>query len=156
MRPLASCCQGREEDVANFEKVNYAKLNSRQQETFNFQWISGALATYGYHTHRIPDDWEGADFIARHMVTGTQINVQLKSRMHFAKKYLRKRIWIAFRHADKAYLYPHDALLAQYLKVNPMRVNKAWRRPDGAVHWKNPTRVQVLLLKQYEIRWTSS
>jgi len=70
------------------------------------------------------------------MVTGTQINVQLKSRMHFAKKYLRKRIWIAFRHADKAYLYPHDALLAQYLKVNPMRVNKAWRRPDGAVHWK--------------------
>jgi hypothetical protein len=53
---------------SSFKKISHARLNSRQQEIYNFQWISGALATYGYHTHRIPDDWEGADFIARKMV----------------------------------------------------------------------------------------
>lgn len=138
---------------SRFTKVRYSKLNSRQQEIFNFQWISGALATYGFHTHRIPDDWEGADFIARHMVSGRQIKVQLKGRIHFARKYIGKNIWIAFRHAGKAYLYPHDVLLKQYKKINPMRVSKAWQRPDGAVHWKTPTRAQIALLKSYEIGW---
>jgi hypothetical protein len=140
--------------MGKFEKVRYEKLNARQQEIFNFQWISGALATYGYHTHRIPDDWEGADFIARHMVTGKQIKVQLKGRIHFAKKYIGKRIWIAFRQTDRAYLYPHDALLTKYMKVNPMRINKAWRHPDGAVHWKRPTKAQLSFLKEYEIAWS--
>ena len=40
--------------MPNFEKVRYSDLNARQQEVFNFQWISGALATYGYHTHLVP------------------------------------------------------------------------------------------------------
>jgi hypothetical protein len=74
------------------------------------------------------------------MVTGKQIKVQLKGRIHFAKKYIGKQIWTAFRQADKAYLYPHDALLTKYMKINPMRINKVWRRPDGAVHWKRRLR----------------
>jgi len=141
--------------VKAFEKVAYERLNARQQEIFNFQWISGALATYGFHTHRIPDDWEGADFIARHMVTGQQIMVQLKGRIHFARKYLNKNIWIAFRQGEKAYLYPHDEVLAKYLELNPMASNQAWVGPNGAVHWKHPTRAQVEILKPYEIRWAA-
>jgi len=136
---------------ALFAKISYDRLNARQKETFNFQWISAALATYGYHTHRIPDDWIGADFIARHMKSGKQIKVQLKGRMHFAKKYIGKDIWIAFRRGDRAFIYPHDLLLAKYMKINPMRINKAWRRKDGAVHWKNPTRDHLKFLVPYEI-----
>lgn len=139
--------------MKGFKKVKYGKLNSRQQEVFNFQWISGALATYGYHTHRVPDDWQGADFIARHMTSRKQIMVQLKSRIHFAKKYRNKEIWVAFRDGDKAYLYPHDLVLAQYLKINPMRGNRAWRGSGGAVHSKRPTKGQLSLLKPYEVNW---
>jgi hypothetical protein len=139
--------------VSIFEKIRYSELNGRQQEVFNFQWISGVLATYGYHTHRVPDDWEGADFIARNMVTGKQIQVQLKSRIHFARKYLGKDIWIAFRHSDRAYLYPHDLLLEEYLKINPMLTNQAWNGPDGAVHSREPTKAQLALLKDYEVGW---
>jgi len=134
-----------------FEKIAYDSLNARQQEVFNYQWISGALATYGFHTHRIPDDWEGADFIARHMRTGLEIKVQLKSRIHFAKKYCGKNLWIAFRRGDRAYVYPHDEVLAEYLKLNPMEFNAAWNGDNGAVHSKHPSRAQLKLLKPFEI-----
>jgi hypothetical protein len=136
---------------SRFTKINYAKLNGRQQEIFNFQWLSGALATYGYHTHRIPDDWLGADFIARHMVTGKQIMVQLKSRLHFGKKYQNKNIWIAFRHHNRGFLFPHDKILAQYMRINSLRTNGAWQKGD--VHWSTPTKAQLQLLAPYEIRW---
>ena len=136
---------------SRFKKVAYGELDSRQQEVFNFQWLSGVLATYGYHTHRIPDDWLGADFIARHMVTKGQIMVQLKSRLHFARKYQNKGIWIAFRHGDRGYLFPHDKVLAQYLKINSLRSNRAWAR--GEVHWSRPTRAQLAILAPYEINW---
>ncbi|HTT85447.1 MAG TPA: hypothetical protein VMF67_18365 [Rhizomicrobium sp.] len=137
-----------------FTKIAYTDLNARQKEVYNFQWISGALATYGYHTHQIPDDWEGADFIARHMVTSEEIRVQLKGRIHFAKKYLGKNIWIAFRAANVAYLFPHDAVLEQYQKLNPMRINKAWQRENGAVHWRKPTKDQLRFLEPYKIGWS--
>jgi hypothetical protein len=95
----------------------------------------------------------GADFIARNMVTGKQIQVQLKSRIHFARKYMGKDIWIAFRHSDRAYLYPHDLLLEEYLKINPTLSNQAWNGPDGAVHSREPTKAQLALLKDYEVGW---
>ena len=52
---------------------NSRKSNARQQERFNFQWISGALATYGYHTHRVPDDREGADALLEDYEVGWTI-----------------------------------------------------------------------------------
>jgi len=135
-----------------FEKVAYETLNPRQREIFNFQWISAALATYGFSTQRITDDWKGADFIARHMQTpDLEIRVQLKSRIHFAKMYRNKNIWIAFRLVDKAYVYPHDEVLEQYLKINPMESNLAWEGDDGAVHSRSPSKAQLELLRPYEI-----
>jgi hypothetical protein len=138
----------------HFSKIRYSKLDARQKENFNYQWISGAMATYGYHTYRIPDDWLGADFIARNMKTGRKIKVQLKGRMHFAKKYIGKNIWIAFRHKDRAYCYPHDKLLNQYRSVNPMRISKAWNRNKREVHWPAPTKIQMKFLAPYEIQWS--
>jgi hypothetical protein len=88
------------------------------------------------------------------MVTGKQIKVQLKGRIHFAKKYEGKQIWIAFRYADRAYLYPHDIILRKYKKINPMRIDRAWNRSDGAVHWKRPTKSQLSFLKEYEVGWS--
>ena len=134
-----------------FKKIKYSALNARQKENFNFQWISGALATYGFHTHRVPDDWEGADLIARHMQSGIQLKVQLKGRIHFAKKYTGKKIWIAFRYGENGYCYPHDKLLAQYKKINSLRINKAWQRNKKEVHWGRPTKAQMKLLEPYKI-----
>ena len=134
-----------------FVKIKYTKLDGRQQEVFNFQWLSGVLATYGYHTHRIPDDWLGADFIARHMVSGEQIMVQLKSRLHFAKKYQNKNIWVAFRHHDRGYLFPHDKVLGQYLRINSLRSSGSWQK--GEVHWSSPTKALLRLLAPYELAW---
>ena len=45
-----------------FQKVAYGQLNSRQQEIFNFQKVSGLLADFAYATYRLTDDWNGADF----------------------------------------------------------------------------------------------
>ena len=47
--------------------VSYSDLNSKQQENYNFQKISGILADYGFMTLRLNDDWQGADFIAQHV-----------------------------------------------------------------------------------------
>jgi hypothetical protein len=134
-----------------FSKINYSDLDGRQQEVFNFQWLSGVLATYGYHTHRIPDDWLGADFIARHMVTNRQLKVQLKSRLHFAEKYRNKDIWIAFRYGARGFLFPHDKILRQYMKINSLRTNRAWH--SGNVHWSRPTKALLALLAPYELSW---
>jgi hypothetical protein len=137
-----------------FKKLKYSALDARQKENFNFQWISGALATYGYHTHRVPDDWQGADLIARHMKSGRHLNIQLKGRMHFGRKYIGKKIWIAFRHGEHVYCYPHDKLLKQFEKINPIRIKKAWRRSKPEVHWNNPTKLHMKLLKPYQIDLT--
>ena len=133
-----------------FERVDYRKLSAKQQEIYNYQWVSGLLGTYGFHTHLIPDDWEGADFIARHMLTGKQLSVQLKGRVYFAKKYFGKQIWICFRHDKSAYLYPHDQLLEAYLKRNPMTNNQAWQM-GGEAHWKTPTAAHRQLLEPFRL-----
>ncbi len=39
------------------EPIQYADLNSRQKENYNFQKLSAVLADYGYVTMRLSDDW---------------------------------------------------------------------------------------------------
>ena len=41
------------------QKVNYADLNPRQQECYNFQKISAVLAEYGFDCIKLSDDWQG-------------------------------------------------------------------------------------------------
>ena len=44
--------------------INYAELNSRQKEAYNFQKLAAALADYGFNCIKLSDDWQGADFLA--------------------------------------------------------------------------------------------
>ena len=79
-----------------FEKYPYKKLNSRQQEAYNFQKVSAVLADYGFVTIRLSSDWRGADFIAQHVDGLTFLKVQLKGRLSFDKKYHGRDLYICF------------------------------------------------------------
>lgn len=88
-------------------KISYVALNPRQQEVYNFHKVAAILADYGFTSIRLSDDWQGADFIAVHIDGVTTLRVQLKGRLTFAKKYLGKGLYIAFRYQEDWYLYPH-------------------------------------------------
>jgi len=90
-----------------FNKVDCASLNARQQESYNYQKLSGVLADYGFVTIRLSDDWKGADFLAQHH-DGQTIRIQLKGRLSFYRKYQGKDLWVCFRDGSNWYLYPHD------------------------------------------------
>ena len=68
-----------------FTKIEYQKLNARQQETYYFHKVSTVLAEYGFATIKLNDDWANADFIAQHIDGETYLKVQLKGRLTFAK-----------------------------------------------------------------------
>lgn len=92
------------------KKVDYKALNAKQQESYNYQKISGVLAEYGYTTYRMHDDYPGSDFHAVH-IDGHVLRIQLKGRLTIDKKYLGKEIYIAFSNDRKTwYLYPHDEM----------------------------------------------
>ncbi len=55
--------------------------------SYNFQKdIEAILTNFGFTTLHLSDDWNGADFIAKH-VSGATLFVQLKSRLTINKKY---------------------------------------------------------------------
>ncbi|PTR05365.1 hypothetical protein C8R32_12329 [Nitrosospira sp. Nsp5] len=104
--------------MTTFQRIKYADLNSRQKEIFNFQKVSCLLADFGFATYRLTDDWNGADFLAVPFDGSAILRVQLKGRLTFEKKYQDKGLWVCFRHVNLVYLYPHDALLSELLKVS--------------------------------------
>ena len=114
-----------------FTKTDYAALNSRQQEIFNFQKVSSLFADYGFTTIKLSDDWMGADFLAISF-DGTQtLKVQLKSRLTFDKKYIGKDIYICFRDrdSDSWYVYPHDEFLQE---IEPdIAHTESWKNNGG-------------------------
>jgi hypothetical protein len=114
----------------SFTKIRYEDLNSKQQESYNFQKISGLLADYGFVTIRLSDDWQGADFLAQHINGGT-LKVQLKGRLSFYKKYQGKDLWVCFRDEDDWYLYPHDELLQKVLAETNVKNTESWSNGGG-------------------------
>ena len=124
-----------------FTRVNYAKLNSRQQENYNFARVSALLSEYGFTTLRLSDDWQGADFIATHISGAPFLKVQLKSRLWVDTKYKGKEIWLCFPHKGTWYLYPHDDLLAWALANTGIGRTQGWKDPNdlsrvqGAYSW---------------------
>ena len=89
--------------MRTFQKVEYGQLNSKQQEIFNFQKVSGLLADFGYATYRLTDDWNGADFLAVPFDGSDVLRVQLKSRLAFEHKYENKDLWPdLFPHSTQA------------------------------------------------------
>lgn len=95
--------------MLELKKIEYQKLNSKQQESYNFQKLSAVLADYGFITYRMHDDYHGSDFHAVG-INGEVIKVQLKGRISIDRKYLGKDIYIGFPDGSDWYLYPHDEI----------------------------------------------
>jgi hypothetical protein len=136
--------------VIVFRRVNYANLNSKQKESYNYQKASAALADYGFVTMRLSDDWQGADFIAQHIDGRTFMKVQLKSRPAFAKKYLGKDLFITFFDGSAWYLYPHDVVLERLLANSTIGGTVSWAE-RGGYSWKRPPRHLLELLAPYRL-----
>ena len=81
---------------ARFHKIDYAKLNSKQKEIYNFQKVAAVLADYGFNCIKLADDWLGADFIAYHRDAAQTLRVQLKSRLTIEQKYIGKDLFVTF------------------------------------------------------------
>jgi hypothetical protein len=97
-------------------KIPRKRLNKRQIEAYNLQKVSAIFADLGFVTIRMTSDWGDADFIAQH-IDGPFLKVQLKGRLSFDKKYCGKNLFICFPQSEIWYLYPHDELLKQNLKM---------------------------------------
>jgi hypothetical protein len=130
-------------------KVQYDRLNARQKENFNLQKLSAVLAEYGFVTHRLSDDWEGPDLIARH-IHGDVLFVQLKSRLSIFEKYRGKALYIAFPHGDLWYLFPHDKFLAKVLEQTTVASTVSWSK-QGKYSWPKLSAQMLELLEPYRI-----
>jgi hypothetical protein len=126
-------------------KISYNDLNSKAKEMYNFQKVSAKLADYGFTTMWLNNDWQGADFIAVHIDGVTDLKIQLKSRLSFAKKYKGKNIYICFISKGNIYLYPHDEVLKQ---LEHRISDKTWLLKEV---WSSPklTKENKKLLMQY-------
>jgi hypothetical protein len=110
----------------NLTRIKYKELNSRQQENYNYQKLSAALADYGFVTMRLSSDWRGADLIAQHIDGETFLKIQLKGRLTFCRHYMGKDLYLAFRRGDDWYVYPHDELLEKVHKINGLKDTASW------------------------------
>jgi len=135
------------------KKTDYAKLNSRQQERFNYQKASAILADYGFATYKLDDDWKGADFIAQHINLEIYLKVQLKSRLAFDKKYLGKEIYVMFRDDERWYLYPLDELLEIVSKKHNLKNTGSWNRSKDGGGYNFPSLSKEIRrsMAEYEI-----
>jgi len=101
--------------LGKYDKIQYAKLDARMKESYNFQKASAILADFGFISNLLHYDWMGADFIAQHL-DGDWLKIQLKSRLTTSPKYQDKKIHIMFENKRTGcwYLYPHDSLTGYY------------------------------------------
>src|SRR5699024_817095 len=113
---------------------------------------SAVLADYGFITHRLTDDWQGADFIAQHIDGETFLKVQLKGRLTFDKKYLEQEIFVAFRSANSNwFLYDHDELLKLiFNKIGSIESSKSWKE-NGAYSFPRLGSKYKKLLLPYQL-----
>ena len=139
-----------------FYSVPYDQLNPAQQENYNYHKVSARLADYGYTTIRLHDDFQGADFIAKHVRGKELLKVQLKGRLTFDKKYHRRGesedpIYIAFRDGEEWYLYPHDELFDKVIdELDIIEGTQAWEE-NGTYHIGTLSSDQERILEPYRI-----
>ena len=96
-------------DPSTWRKIDYASLNAKQKENCNFHRIAAILSGYGVDCARLENDWDGADFLAIHQ--GDALRVQLKGRLTIDKKYIGKKLWIAWLSDGGCYLVRHRDLV---------------------------------------------
>ena len=117
------------------KKIQYERLNSRQQENYNFHKIASVLADYGFTCIRLSDDFLGADFIAMHVDGSTFLRVQLKGRLSFDSKYLGRGLHIAFREGMTWFLYPHDEVRQSIVDAGLLEKSKSKAWIEGTRNW---------------------
>lgn len=134
-----------------FTKVDYGKLNAKQQENYNFQKVSSILADYGFVTMRLNDDWQGADFIAQH-INGTFLKIQLKGRLEINKKYIGKDIWMCFpvKNGEGCYLFAHDEVMEWLLIHGNFGHTSSWSI-KGIYNWPSPTKEMKEFLEKHKL-----
>ena len=135
--------------INSFKRVDYNKLNSKQQENYNFAKASALFADLGFNTIRLTDDWQRADLIA-HNPVGQTFFIQLKGRFTIDRKYMGKEIYVCFPdpHPDGTrtwYLYPHDELL-NFVKATGGISTEALDK-NGAQSRRKPSRKIMAYLK---------
>ena len=133
------------------QRVDYRKLNSKQQEIYNFQKVSAKLADYGFNCIKLDDDWMGADFLAYHKDKTQTLRVQLKGRLTISENYRGKDLYICFRHNDDDwYLVPHDDLLDIVGKTTNWLNTPSWG--TGQYSSRNPSRQTLEALAEFRLK----
>ena len=133
-----------------FTRIRYKDLNAREQENYNYQKLSAALADYGFVTMRLCSDWNGGDLIAQHVDGQTFLKVQLKGRFTFCKHYIGKDLHIAFPRGNDWYLYPHDEVLEKVHKINGFKDTASWTE-KGIYSFPSLSKRLYLILNHYQI-----
>ena len=137
-----------------FQRIQYQDLNAKEKEDYNFAKISSKLADYGYRTIRDFNDWGGADFycIGRGCDLGDALKVQQKGRLTFDKKYVGKKLYIAFEHkpTNTLYVYPHDELLVEVLSKSNLENTTSWR-DKGLYTWNTLSKDILKMLEPYKL-----
>lgn len=150
-------------DMQNFhgvkmkiQRADYASLNARQKEHYNFAKVAGFLCEYGFHAIRLSDDWNGADFLALHKDKEITLKVQLKSACGIYKKYLGKDIYLAFpavtngESERKWYLLSHDLLICIVGEHTRALETGAWIE-GGFYHFPSLSQQLSAALQNYRI-----
>jgi hypothetical protein len=139
---------------SQFQRINYDELNPKEKEDFNFAKISSKLADYGYRTIRDFNDWDGADFycIGRGCDLGEALKVQQKGRLTFDKKYLGKKLYIAFEYkpTNTLYIYPHDELLQELVRQTNIENTSSWTQ-NGKYSFNKISEPILRLLDKYKL-----
>lgn len=141
----------------SLDRIDYSELNSAQQENYNYHKVSARLADFGYTTIRLHDDFEGADFIAKHVKDEKLLKVQLKGRLTFDEKYMRRdsddQIYIAFRDGKDWYVYPHDDVFDKVTsQLGIIKDTQAWE--NGTYHIGSLSDEQKTILEPYRLPQT--
>lgn len=131
-------------------KVDYLKLNSKQQENYNMLKLGSAIAEFGFDLIRLNDDWQGADCIANHIDGNTYLKIQLKSRLTIDKKYFEKDLYIAFRNDSNWYLYPHDELIERIQDNFTALTSSSWKN-NGHYSWPRLSARLKTLMEPYKL-----
>ncbi len=123
-----------------YKKISYEELKDLQKENCNYAKVAARLADYGYSCERLSDDQQGADFMARHVDGKSSLKVQLKSRLTVDKKYLKKKIHIAFidrtNNSEDIYIYLHDDFVKDF-GPEKFECTETWKI-GGEYYWKIP------------------
>jgi hypothetical protein len=132
------------------EKIEYEKLNPKQQEIYNFQKIAAILADYGFNCIKLSDDWQGADFIAYHKDGNESLRIQLKGRVNIDKKYLGRRLYIVFPVKGCWYMIEHDKLVKLIGEKTNWLNTVSWTQ-KGGYHANSPNKELLALLEEFKL-----